>query len=67
MVGGTFAVAGLLILQASSLGEREAIIRDAIRLLRENATGDTVDQIIDLKRRAEELGITIGEQAGDKR
>ena len=67
IVGGTFAVASLLILQASSFGEREAIIVVALNLLRENATGDMVDQIIDLKQRAEELGITIGDKAGDKR
>lgn len=60
MFGGTFGIVALLILQVSSLGEREAIIKEALRLLRENATGDNVDQIIDLKRRAENIGITIG-------
>jgi len=59
MFGGTFGIVALLILQASSFVEREAIIKEALRLLRENATGDNVDQIIDLKRRAESIGIVI--------
>ena len=59
MVGGTFAITALLILQAPAIVECEAIIKEALYLLRENATGDNVDQIIDLKHRAEELGITL--------
>jgi len=59
ILGGTFGIAALLILQVSSFGEREAIIKEALRLLRENANSENVDQIIDLKRRAENIGITI--------
>ena len=59
MVGGSIGFVALLILQAGAISERESIIRHALRLLRQNATGSTVDQIIDLKHRAEEIGIFI--------
>ena len=59
MVGGSIGFVSLLILQSGAISERESIIRHALRLLRQTATGNTVDQIIDLKRRAEEIGISI--------
>ena len=59
MIGGSVGVVALLIMKAGAMSERESIIRHALRLLRENATGSTVDQIIDLKHRAEEIGIFI--------
>jgi len=57
MAGGSIGIVALLILQSGAMAEREAIIRHALRLLRESATGNNVDQIIDLKRRAESIGI----------
>ena len=59
MAGGTISCIALAILQSGAISEREAIIRHALRLLRESANAGNVDQIIDLKRRAEELGIFI--------
>ena len=59
MLGAMTGCVALAILQASAIHEREMIIRHALRLYRENANADNVDQIIDLKRYAEAIGIFI--------